>query len=67
MSQEQVYNFLELNPTKWFTSKQISERIGISRGISIMNLKKLRCSEFVKYKREFGQIGFLYKYKEVSD
>jgi len=50
MGQQEVYEFLEENKGKWFTSKEISKILGISIGSVTMSLKKLRKSGMVKYK-----------------
>jgi predicted transcriptional regulator len=50
MGQQEVYDFLKANPNKWFTSREISERINISIGSTTVCLKKLRKNNEVQYK-----------------
>jgi Mn-dependent DtxR family transcriptional regulator len=63
MGQQEVYNFLKQNKNKWFTSKQISESIGVSIGSVTMSLKKLRKSQLVKYKNTGKRNEFKYMFK----
>ena len=50
MGQQDIYDFLKKNPKKWFTSKELSQKLGISIGSVTMSLKKLRESKSVRYK-----------------
>lgn len=50
LGQQDIYDFLKKHPKKWFTSKELSEKLGISIGSVTMSLKKLRESRSVKYK-----------------
>jgi len=70
MSQEQVFNFLKKNRNKWFTSRQIAERLKTSYGAVSTNLTRLRLSEQVKHKKNKtsskspGRRGeFVYRHK----
>lgn len=49
MGQQDIYDFLKKNPAGWFTSKELSNKLGISIGSVTMSLKKLRESRSVKY------------------
>jgi len=49
MGQQDIYDFLKKHSTKWFTSKELSQKLGISIGSVTMSLKKLRESRSVKY------------------
>lgn len=49
MGQQDIYDFLKKHPKKWFTSKELSEKLRISIGSVTMSLKKLRESNSIKY------------------
>ncbi len=63
MGQQEVYNFLKDNNGKWFTSKQISEKTNVSIGSVTMSLKKLRKSQFIKYRNSGKRNEYQYMYK----
>ncbi len=63
MGQQEVYNFLKKNPRRWFTSREISEKIKISIGSVTSSLKKLRKSNLVQYKTTTKRNMFIYKFK----
>lgn len=50
MGQQEIYDFLRANKGQWFTSKEISEKLGVSIGSVTMSLKKLRKTNMIKYK-----------------
>lgn len=50
MGQQEVYDFLCKNKLKWFTSREISHKLGVSIGSVTMSLKKLRKTNLIKYK-----------------
>jgi transcription initiation factor IIE alpha subunit len=49
MGQQDIYDFLKKNKRRWFTSKELSKKLGISIGSVTMSLKKLRESKSVKF------------------
>ena len=63
MGQQDIYDFLKKNQTKWFTSKELSERLKISIGSVTMSLKKLRESKRVKFKQS-KRNTFQYMFKK---
>lgn len=63
MGQQDIYDFLKKNQTKWFTSKELSERLKISIGSVTMSLKKLRESKSVKFKQS-KRNTFQYMFKK---
>lgn len=63
MGQQEVYNFLKENKSRWFTSKEISKETGVSIGSVTMSLKKLRKSQLIKYKNTGKRNEFHYMYK----
>jgi len=63
MGQQDIYDFLKKNPKKWFTSKELSQKLGISIGSVTMSLKKLRESKSVKYKTTKRNM-FMYMFKK---
>jgi len=62
MGQQEVYQFLKKHSGRWYTSKEISEEIGISRGAVTESLRKMRESVEIKY-RGTGRKGNEYLYK----
>ena len=63
MSQQEVSDFLKRYRTKWFTSKEIAEKLKVSTGSVINNLSKLRKSKQIKYKPAERANQYLYSYK----
>ncbi|HJN57368.1 MAG: hypothetical protein QF436_02210 [Candidatus Woesearchaeota archaeon] len=70
MGQEQVYTFLKKYRNKWFTSRQITDKLNASYGSVGTSLQKLRQSNIIKYKinkaspSKAGRRGlFVYQYK----
>ena len=61
MGQQEVYDFLCKNRNKWFTSKDISESLGVSIGSVTMSLKKLRKTNIIKYKNTGKRNTYSYK------
>jgi len=49
MGQQDIYDFLKKHPARWYTSKELSEKLEISIGSVTMSLKKLRESKSVKF------------------
>jgi len=62
MGQQEVYHFLKIHQEKWFTSREISEGINISRGAVAESLRKLRENGERQY-RGTGRRGNEYQYK----
>lgn len=60
MGQQEVYDFLKKNSGKWYTSREISEKLGISIGSVTMSLKKLRKSKIVKFKNTGKKNTYIY-------
>ncbi|MBC8494550.1 ArsR family transcriptional regulator [archaeon] len=50
MGQQEVFDFLRKNKGKWYTSREISAKLGVSIGSVTMSLKKLRKTNLIKYK-----------------
>ena len=61
MGQQEVYDFLVKNKGKWFTSREISERLGVSIGSVTMSLKKLRKTNIIKYRNTGKRNTYQYK------
>ena len=49
MGQQEVYSFLRRNKKKWFFSKDISKKLGVSIGSVTNCLKKLRENKAINY------------------
>lgn len=50
MGQEEIYTFLKKHKGKWFTSRQITDKLKVSYGSVGTSLQKLRNSNMIKYK-----------------
>jgi len=61
MGQQEVYNFLNDNKGKWFTSREISEALNVSIGSVTMSLKKLRKTNLIKHKNTGKRNTYIYK------
>ena len=68
MGQQEVYTFLRKHRSKWYTSKEIAEKLSASLGSVTTCLKKLRDSSSVsfKYPNKSGQgkNSYIYKFRE---
>ena len=71
MGQQEVFTFLKRNSNKWFTTRQIAERLKTSFGSVTTNLKILRESKQVNCEKtiaKFHRLGrravFVYKFKK---
>lgn len=70
MGQQEVFTFLEENRNKWFTSRQIADKLEASYGSVSVSIMKLRQSGQVKFKKSkqrtktYGRVGeFVYMRK----
>ncbi|HLD04305.1 MAG TPA: winged helix-turn-helix domain-containing protein [Candidatus Nanoarchaeia archaeon] len=61
VGQQEVYDFLMKNKGGWFTSREISEKLGVSIGSVTMSLKKLRKTNIIKYRNTGKRNTFQYK------
>ena len=66
MGQQEVYDFLKNHPDRWFTSREISEALGISIGSVTMSLKKLRKSGIIDWESTGKKNTFRYRYKKPA-
>jgi len=68
MGQQEVYTFLKRNSSRWFTSKEIANKLSASLGSVTTCLKKLRDSSSVSFKypnkQGQGKNFYVYKYRE---
>jgi len=64
MSQQEVSDFLKKHKGKWFTSKEIAEKLKVSTGSVINNLSKLRKSKQVLFKPTKRANQYMYSYKK---
>ena len=64
MGQAEVSDFLEKHPDRWYTSKEISEAIGIAKGPVRNTLKVFRERDEILF-RKTGKQGspILYRFK----
>ena len=62
MGQQEVYDFLKANADTWFTSREISDNLGVSIGSVTMNLKKLRKSKLIAYRNTGKKNMFQYMF-----
>ena len=70
MGQQEVFNFVKKNRNKWFTSRQIADKLKASYGSVSVSIMKLRQSGQVKFKKSklrtntHGRVGkFVYRHK----
>ncbi len=63
MGQQEVYDYLKENKSKWYTSKEISYGLDVSIGSVTSCLKKLRQSRAIHYRNSGHRNQFEYKYK----
>ena len=70
MGQQEVFTFLSKNRNKWFTSRQIADKLKTSYGSVSVSIMKLRRSEQIKFKKNklhtktHGRVGiFIYRHK----
>jgi len=63
MGQQEVYNFLKRNKSRWFLSKDISKRLNVSIGSVTNCLKKLKQNNAIKFKETKRKNQFQYKFK----
>ncbi len=61
MGQQEVYDFLLRNKGSWFTSREISDKLGVSIGSVTMSLKKLRKTNIIKYRNTGKRNTYQYK------
>jgi len=70
MGQQEVFTFLENNRNKWFTSRQIADKLKASYGSVSVSIMKLRKSGQIRFKKNklptktHGRVGkFIYSQK----
>ncbi len=69
MGQQTVLDFLEKHPNKWFTAREIAERLGLNVGCVRASLRRLR-KDFVNHKETIRKINgknnevYIYQYKK---
>ena len=68
MGQQEVYDFLKKHRSKWYTSKEIANKLEASHGSVTTCLKKLRDSSAIDsdFKKGIGYTkknAYLYRYK----
>jgi len=66
MGQQEVLDFLKKKQKnkKWYTSREISKAIGISIGSVTASLKKLRKSNWVRFRQTGHRKEFEYRYRK---
>ncbi len=62
MGQQEILEYLKKNRTKWFSTKELSEKLHISIGSITFSAKKLRKTRFVYFKKV--DISYWYKNKK---
>ena len=70
MGQQEVFTLLKKNRSKWFTSRQIADKLNASYGSVSVSVMKLRQSGQIKFKKNklrtktHGRVGILvYRHK----
>ena len=68
MGQQEVYDFLRKNKKKWYSSKDIAQKLSVSVGSVTNSLRRLRESKQVLYKVNKRDVSnrkvFEYKFKK---
>ena len=67
MSQTELKEYIEQQPDKWFTAKELSKKTGLRQNTIYTSLKKLRMWNRVNYKRQKQtkrSYQFVYQAKE---
>ena len=69
MGQQEVYSFLKKHKGKWYTSKEIADKLEASHGSVTTCLKKLRDSSAIdsNFKKGIGPTkknAYLYRFKK---
>ena len=63
MGQQEIYDLLKENKTKWLNSKEITEILDISIGSVTNSLRKLRETGAVKFRESGNKNQFEYQFK----
>ena len=63
MGQQEVYDFLERNKSRWFLSKEISKGLGVPISSVTICLKKLRESKAINSRDTKRENQFEYRFK----
>ncbi len=68
MGQQEVYTLLKKHKSRWFTSKEIADKLNASLGSVTTCLKKLRDGSAVSFKypnkSKQGKNCYIYKFRE---
>ena len=69
MSQQEIINFLKKNKNKWFSTREISEKIALGRSNTCKGLARLKWDRLVLFESRVGNHGneFFYRYNEKND
>ncbi len=67
MSQAEVQDFLQKNKGKWFTARQISKELGITRGSCTKNIYSLVKHSLIIRRGASKRYCFEYKHKEKEN
>ena len=63
ISQAEVLEFLENHKGKWFTARQLSEKIGITQGSCTNNLTKLKRHKLIDFREADKRYTFEYRHR----
>lgn len=63
MGQQEVYDFLKKNKGKWFTAREISEKLNVSVGSVTNNIAKLKKNREILFKPSDRANQFKYAFK----
>ena len=66
MGQQEVYEFLAGHSGDWYSSRDISDELGVSIGSVTMSLKKLRDSDMIEYKEVGKRNTYHYMVEEEA-
>ena len=67
MGQQDVFDFLQDNNKRWYTSKEIAKELALSMGSVTSNLKKLRKSDSICFELNGAGGKKNYKYRSKNN
>ncbi len=67
ISQASVQEFLQKHPKGWFTSRQISEKVGIGLGSCMDNLRRLRVHRLIDIRDSGKRYCHEYRYRSKEN
>jgi len=64
MGQQEIYDFLKKNKRRWFSTRDLSDKLDTSIGSITNCIRKMREGKFIVFKKDSERkLGFLYKFR----